>query len=142
MQHRLCKDQDTFLMQVPANPLAAQTLALGIDLLERIGIEQVARHLHKLSYYLLTRLKQLDHIEFLPGFGRCEEWCSPGYGILSFRLPGVSAEECALLLAENALLVDLVDIPQYQEAITVSLHLYNTTQHIDVLVDCLQELCT
>jgi cysteine desulfurase/selenocysteine lyase len=104
-------------------------------------MEQIALHLQELSQYLLTRLKQVHAIEFLPGFGRCEEWCSPGYGILSFRLPGVSAEECAMLLAENALLVDLADIPQYADAITVSLHLYNTLEHIDALVGCLQQLC-
>jgi selenocysteine lyase/cysteine desulfurase len=55
-------------------------------------------------------------------------------------LPGVSAEECAMLLAENAVFVDLADIPQYEDAITVSLHLYNTLEHVDALVECLQEL--
>jgi selenocysteine lyase/cysteine desulfurase len=134
-------NQDIFLQQELTNPLAAQTLAQGIDLLEHIGMEQVALHLQELSHYLLTRLKQVHAIEFLPGIGRCEEWCSPGYGILPLRLPGVSAEECAMLLAENALLVDLADIPQYPDAITVSLHLYNTPQDIDALVDCLQQFC-
>jgi hypothetical protein len=50
----------------------------AIDLLQRIGMEQVALHLQELSHYLLTRLKQIHAIGFLPGFGRCEEWCSPG----------------------------------------------------------------
>jgi cysteine desulfurase/selenocysteine lyase len=141
MKHSQVGDRDIFLRQMPANPLAAKTLAQGIDLLEQISVEKVALHLHELSQYLLTRLKQVHALEFLPGFGRCEEWCSPGYGILSFRLPGVSAEECATLLAESALLVDLADIPPYEDAITVSLHLYNTPEHIDALVECLQELC-
>ena len=141
MKNDLCGDQDIFLQQEPANPLATKTLAQGIDLLQHIGMEQIALHLQELSHYLLTRLKQIHAIEFLPGFGRCEEWCSPGYGILSFRLPGVSAEECAMLLAENALLVDLADIAQYGDAITVSLHLYNTSEHIDALVDGLGQLC-
>jgi selenocysteine lyase/cysteine desulfurase len=141
MKYHLRRDQDIFLLQEPANPLATKTLAQGIDLLKHIGMEQIALHLQELSHYLLTRLKQVHSIEFLPGFGHCEEWCSPGYGILSFRLPGVSAEECAILLAENDLLVDLADIPQYPDAITVSLHLYNTSEHIDALVECLQQLC-
>jgi selenocysteine lyase/cysteine desulfurase len=97
--------------------------------------------LQELSSYLLTRLKQIDHIEFLPGIGRSEQWCSPGYGILSFQLPGVSAEECVMLLAENALLVDLAGIPQYEDAITVSLQIYNTAEDIDALVKYLQGLC-
>lgn len=141
MKQGLDGNRDTFLQEEPANPLAAKTLAQGIELLEQMGMEQISLYLQELSHYLLTRLKQVSTIEFLPGPGRCEEWCSPGYGILSFRLPGVSAEECAMLLAENALLVDLADIPQYQDAITVSLHLYNTPEHVDVLVDCLQQLC-
>ncbi len=141
IKHGLSRVLDIFLQQEPANPLAAQTLAQGIDLLAHIGMEQIAQHLQELSHYLLTRLKQVQAIEFLPGFGRCEEWCSPGYGILSLRLPGVSAEECAMLLAENALLVDLANVPQYPDAITVSLHLYNTPEHIDALVGCLQQLC-
>jgi selenocysteine lyase/cysteine desulfurase len=140
IQHRPCSD--IFLQQELAHPLAAQTLVQGIDLLEQMGMEKVALHLQTLSRYLLTRLRQIAPIEFLPGIAHCEEWCSPGYGILSFRLPGISAEECMMLLAENALLVDRADIPQYQDAITVSLHLYNTTQHIDALADCLQQLCS
>lgn len=137
----LHRDKDIFLRQELANPLTAKTLVQGIDLLEYVGMAQIALHLQELSHALLTRLRQLDALEFLPGIGRCEEWCSPGYGILSFRLPGVSAEECRLLLAENALLVDLADLPHYPDAITVSLHFYNTSQHIDALVDCLQHLC-
>ncbi len=138
----LYEDPDPFLRRELANPLAAKTLVQGIELLEHIGMAQIALHLQELSRALLTRLQHIDTLEFLPGIGRCEEWCSPGYGILSFRLPGVSAEECCLLLAENALLVDLADLPLYPDAITVSLHLYNTPQHIDALADCLQHLCT
>lgn len=141
LPHSLYKDQDTFLTQEPVNSLAARALAQGIDLLEQTGMQRIALHLQELSHYLLTRLQQIDSLEFLPGIGRCEEWCSPGYGILSFRLPGVSAEECAMLLAENALFVDLAYTPIYQDAVIVSLHLYNTIQHIDALVDCLQQLC-
>ncbi len=137
----LYADPDPFLRQELAYPLVAKTLVQGIDLLEHIGMAQVALYLQELSHALLTRLQQIDTLEFLPGIGRCEEWCSPGYGILSFQLPGVSAEECRQLLAENALLVDLADLPLYPDAITVSLHLYNTSQHIDALVDCLQQLC-
>jgi cysteine desulfurase/selenocysteine lyase len=137
----LHRDKDTFLRQELANPLAAKTLVQGIDLLEYVGMAQITHYLQELSRALLTHLQQIAALEFLPGMGRCEEWCSPGYGILSFRLPGVSAEECRLLLAENALLVDLAALPRYPDAITVSLHLYNTFQHIDALVDCLQHLC-
>ncbi|BCL83831.1 hypothetical protein ccbrp13_62960 [Ktedonobacteria bacterium brp13] len=140
IQHDLRGKQDTFLTQELVNPLAVQTLAQGVDLLEHIGMEQIALHLQELSHYLLARLKQVNQIAFLPGIGRCEEWCSPGYGILSFRLPGVSAEECRMLLAENALFIDLADIPQYPDAVTVSLHLYTIFQHIDALVNCLQQL--
>ncbi len=138
LRHRPCAD--LFLKQEP-NPLAVQTLTQGIDLLTHIGMEQIALHLQDLSHYLLTRLQQIAQIEFLPGIGRCEQWCSPGYGILSFRLPGVSAEECIMLLAENALLVDRAAIPHDEDAITVSAHLYNTPQQIDALVDCLRQLC-
>ena len=140
IRHRPCGD--LFLKQEFANPLAAQALAQGIDLLEHIGMAQIALHLQDLSHYLLTHLQQIAHIEFLPGIGRCKQWCSPGYGILSFRLPGVSTEECTMLLAENALLVDHVAIPQYADAMTVSAYLYNTQQQIDALVGCLQQLCT
>ena len=141
MKHGLLEGQDLFLQQESANPLAAKTLAQGINLLEHLGMEQIALHLQELSHYLLASLKQVPTLEFLPGIGRCEEWCSPGYGILSFRMPGVSAEECVMLLAENGLLVDFADIPPYKDAVTVSLHLYNTTQHIDALVESLQQFC-
>lgn len=129
------------LQREPGSPLTAQALIQGIDLLEHIGMEQVALHLQDLSRYLLTRVQQISHIEFLPGIGRCEQWCSPGYGILSFRLPGISSEECIMLLAENALYVNRTDIAAYHDAITVSLYLYNTKQHIDALIDCLLQFC-
>jgi len=138
IRHRPCAD--LFLKQEPATALATQTLAQGIDLLEHIGMEQIARHLQDLSRYLLTRLQQIAHIEFLPGIGWCEQWCSPGYGILSFRLPGVSAEECVMHLAENALLVHQADMSHDADAITVSAHLYTTREQIDALVDGLQQL--
>jgi selenocysteine lyase/cysteine desulfurase len=139
IRHRPCSD--TFLQHAPVSPLTTQALTQGIDLLEHIGMEQIALHLQDLSRYLLQRLQQIPHIEFLPGIGRCRTWCSPGYGILSFRLPGISVEECIMPLAENAVFVDRADIAASQEAITVNLHLYNTRQHIDALVDCLQQFC-
>ncbi len=138
----LAGDQNIFLSQELANPVAARTLGQGIEMVEQIGREQIALHLHALSHALLTRLQEIDTLEFLPGIGRCEEWCSPGYGILSFQLPGVSAEECRLFLAENALLVDLADLSGYPDAVTISLQIYNTTWHINALGDCLHHLCT
>lgn len=141
MKHALYGYQENlFLQRQINNPLAGSTLLQSINLLEHVGIEQITLHLQALSQYLLAQLRKIPHIEFLPGIGYCGTWCSPGYGIISFQLPGISAEECVWFLAEKHILVDLVTLLQYPDAIALNMHAYNTIQQIDLFVDILLQM--
>jgi cysteine desulfurase / selenocysteine lyase len=131
---------DLFIQREMSNPLAGSMLLQSISLLERIGGEQIALHLQELSQYLLAQLRKIPSIEFLPGIGHCGTWCNPGYGIISFQLSGISAEECAWYLEEKHILVDPVVLLQYPNAITLNMHVYNTIQQIDFFMATLLQI--
>jgi cysteine desulfurase/selenocysteine lyase len=133
-------DREMFSPDDEVHWLAKTAVGEAIALLENIGLEHITLYLQELSQYLLSQMKKVRCLEFLPGIGHCNEECSLGYGILSFRLPGISAEECVLLLAEHGISVDHFAVPHYPDAVTVSLHLYNTRQDIDALTDLLLQL--
>ncbi|MEV0338067.1 aminotransferase class V-fold PLP-dependent enzyme [Nocardia sp. NPDC050713] len=119
-------------------------LALGsaLDVLESFGIEAIAAHNRALSLRLIERLRAAPGLEFLPGPAYAP--CATGYGIVSFRIAGISAADLGFVLGEMGFLVrtGLHCTPAAGpgaddlDSVRVSTHIYNTLDEIDRFTAC------
>jgi cysteine desulfurase / selenocysteine lyase len=136
--------------------LAAKNLELGslpvtgiislqkaIEFIQEIGIDQIHQYCMYLTQYLLAELRKLPHIEFLPGAAFAS--CATGYGILSFRISGISSDDLAFILDTHNICVrsgnSCLHLPESVEnSIRVSLHINNTKEEIDTFIAVLQKI--
>ncbi|TQM33335.1 aminotransferase class V-fold PLP-dependent enzyme [Nocardia bhagyanarayanae] len=119
-------------------------LALGsaLDVLESFGIEAVAAHNRALTQRLIERLRTAPGLEFLPGPAYAP--CETGYGIVSFRIAGITAADAGFVLGEMGFLVrtGLHCTPAAApgaddlDSVRVSTHIYNTLDEIDRFTAC------
>ncbi|MGX1808377.1 aminotransferase class V-fold PLP-dependent enzyme [Nocardia sp. NPDC055321] len=124
-------------------PNIAGILALGaaLDVLEEVGLEVIHSHNRALTRRLLTALRPVPGLEFLPGPAHAP--CETGYGIASFTLAGISAGDLGFVLGELGFLVRAGAhcVPEARElgdtdSVRVSTHLYTTDDEIDRFTDC------
>ncbi len=119
------------------------SLDLAVDFINQIGIENIHKQNIYLTQYLLSKLKNIEKIEFLPGVANAR--CATGYGIISFKINGLSSDDLSFILdAENIQVRsinkclnpnNLID-----NSIRVSLHINNTAEEIDKFVDILKKI--
>jgi cysteine desulfurase/selenocysteine lyase len=118
---------------------AILSLKSAVELIERVGINRIEKHVSELTHRLYDGLKLLPGIEFSPGFGRCGCHTITGYGILSFRFEQTATSDLAFLLDSEKVLVRtgdhcLTNRQQGDDYVRVSLHIYNTEAEIDRLL--------
>lgn len=119
------------------------SLGKAIEFIDSIGIQSIHSHLSELTQYLLHQLRQLNQIEFTAG---PHFWpCADGLGILSFRINNLSAAEVGFILSENNIFVRTgdhctTDSDNIDDSIRVSMHIYNTKQDVDRLVEVLKSI--
>ncbi|WP_084510903.1 aminotransferase class V-fold PLP-dependent enzyme [Nocardia lijiangensis] len=119
-------------------------LALGsaLDVLESLGIEAIAAHNRALTLRLVDGLRAVPGLEFLPGPAYAR--CAVGYGIVSFRIAGITAADMGFVLGELGFLVRTglhctpADGPGADDldSVRVSMHVYNTLDEIDRFTAC------
>jgi cysteine desulfurase/selenocysteine lyase len=113
---------------------APAVLALGsaIDFLGRVGLERIAARDTALTQRLVVGLNAVPELEFLPGVAAAS--CPVGYGIVSFRLPGVRANDAGFVFAASDIYVraggHCVEGGD-AAAIRISLHAYTSAEEID-----------
>ncbi|MRH92251.1 aminotransferase class V-fold PLP-dependent enzyme [Nocardia sp. SYP-A9097] len=113
-------------------------LALGaaLDTLDDIGLDTIGTHNRALTQRLITGLRPVPGLEFLPGPAYAP--CETGYGIVSFTLAGISAQDLGFVLGELGFLVRAGahcvpsnNEPGDEDSVRVSTHIYNTFDEID-----------
>ncbi|MEC3956601.1 aminotransferase class V-fold PLP-dependent enzyme [Nocardia sp. CDC153] len=118
-------------------------LALGaaLEVLTEVGLGTIADHNRALTQRLITSLRAIPGVEFLPGPAYAP--CETGYGILSFTLDGISATDLGFVLSELGFLVrtgahcvPADDVPMDEDSVRVSTHVYNTFDEIDRFTEC------
>ncbi|WP_280269815.1 aminotransferase class V-fold PLP-dependent enzyme [Nocardia wallacei] len=129
-------------------------LALGaaLEFLGEIGIGTITAHNRALTQRLITGLRPLPGLQFLPGPAHAP--CETGYGTVSFTLDGISAADLGFVLAESGFLVrtgahcvptaehTTEDVAADDVSVRVSTHLYNTADEIDRFVRCVATIAT
>ena len=137
---------DNFVKSIESGTLNyAGILSLGkaIEYINSIGIEEIHLYLADLTQYLLYKLKDLPNIEFTygPYYWRCYD----GFGIISFDIKNMDSTEVGFILSENNILVrtgthcsTTKDINT--NSIRISMHIYNTKDEIDKLIEVLKRI--
>ncbi len=133
-------------------------LALGaaLGVLERIGIDTIARHNHRLTRRLVAGLRALPGVRLLPGPAHAS--CDIGYGIVSFTLDGITGTDLGFVLAQLGFLVrtgahcvpgdtagergDTETEVAESDSVRVSTHIYTTDEEIDRFLACLTTIAT
>jgi cysteine desulfurase/selenocysteine lyase len=118
------------------------SLAPAVDFIQKIGVENIADHLAKLTRRLYEGLKELPGIDFGPGPGRCG--CPGGYGIISFRIEGIEVSDLGFMLDSENILVRTGDhcvskASSEDEYARVSLQIYNTEEEIQAFMEVLED---
>ncbi|MFE3445596.1 aminotransferase class V-fold PLP-dependent enzyme [Nocardia sp. NPDC059180] len=124
-------------------------LALGaaIDVLDSFGMSAIAEHNRDLTARLLDGLRTVPGVRFLPGPAYAP--CATGYGIVSFTLDGISADDLGFVLAESGFMVrtgahcvpaDTAGSASDAESVRVSTQIYNTHTEIDRFTDCVRQV--
>lgn len=119
-------------------------LALGsaLDVLESFGMAAIAAHNRELTSRLVDGLRAVPGVEFLPGPAYAP--CAVGYGIVSFRIAGITSADTGFVLGRLGFLVrtGLHCTPAAGpgaddlDSVRVSTHVYNTLDEIDRFTAC------
>ena len=113
--------------------IATHGLAVAIDYLQRLGLDNIHRHEKNLTDYALEKLKNLDEMEI---FGSGQD------AIISFNMTGIHHLDAGTLLDRLGIAVrtghhcaqPLMDRLGISGTVRASFALYNTKEEIDTLV--------
>ncbi len=132
-----------FLEAGTPNIVGILSLGSSIDFINKIGIKKIEKHLLDLTLYLIDNIKKIPQIEILPGVATCS--CAVGYGIISFNISGISANDVGFILNSNHIFVRtgnhcLVEKDSSGDSVRVSLHIYNSKPEVDKFISILKEI--
>lgn len=116
-------------------------LSLGeaVKFVESVGLPSIEEHVSGLTRYLYERLVAVPGLEFAPGIGVCG--CTRGYGIVSFRISGLSSGDLAAYLDSERIFVRTGDhcraSSDPMDYLRVSMHVYNSRDEVDRFLEVL-----
>lgn len=117
------------------------SLGSAIEFINKINIENIEEYILQLTRYAFKKLKDIKGIEFLKGIAKCK--CAIGYGIISFKIQGYSIADIEDTLITNNIYIragNHCTTKNIDDSIRISLHIYNTAEDIDILVNVLKNI--
>ncbi len=122
-------------------PNIAGVIGLGeaIRYINKIGISNIENYVSELKSYLVTKLKQIPHINIINK--------TSNHGIIAFTVEGIFGQDVAFYLNKYNICVRsgnhcakmLKDVIGVSNTIRVSLYFYNTKEEIDKFVTLLND---
>jgi cysteine desulfurase / selenocysteine lyase len=117
-------------------------LAAAADYLKQIGLNEIARHEKQLGHQARELLGKIPGVKFL---NNSKESTS---GIVSFHVPGVSAQDIAVLLDRKGIAVraghhctmPLHEFLKIPASLRASFYLYNTAEEVETFATRLDEI--
>ena len=112
----------------------------AIDYLNRIGMENVREHEHKMTTYLLDKIQNIKSTTIYGPKNAKDRG-----GLVSFNMEGIHPHDCATILNDYGVairsghhcaqvLMEKLDIVASSRA---SIYIYNTKEEIDILIEAL-----
>lgn len=125
------------------NVTGIKSLEAAMKFIETIGIKQIYEYINTLTLYLYNKLTEIDNIEFLAGYAFDQSRI--GYGLIAFRVHGVSSTDIGGLLNLNKIYVRtgnhcISNGKHTSDSIRVSMHIYNSKEDIDKLIAVLANI--
>ncbi len=116
-------------------------LGAALDYVERVGMDNIARHEHELLVYGTQKLQEIDGLKLI---GTAAEKA----GVMSFILSGLPSEQVGAALAQEGIAVraghhcaqPILRHFGLETTVRPSLALYNDTSDIDALISVLKRL--
>lgn len=114
-------------------------LKAAVEYLQKIGMENIAKHEHELHQYAVNKLKNINHVILYNA--------EASGGIISFNIKDVFAQDIATYLNSRGIAVRsgqhcaqiLIEYLQTVSTVRASWYFYNTKEDIDQLVEACQE---
>ncbi len=122
------------------NILGIISLGSAIQYINNIGISNIEDYIYNLTRYLYNELLNINEVIFNKGISICK--CLLGYGIISFRLKGLSSNDLNDILNDYKIYVrgnNFCQVGQ-DDFIRVSLNIYNTRKDIDKLIKVIKHI--
>ncbi len=118
-------------------------LKAAISFMERIGVEAISQQQFELTHYLVEQLRTINAIEFLPGVALAK--CAVGYGIVSFKITGLSSDDIGFGLSEFGVYVRTGKMcmdpnSEFADSVRVSMQIYTSKEDVDRLIRSLREI--
>jgi cysteine desulfurase/selenocysteine lyase len=112
----------------------------AIDYISAIGMEHIVEYEHELRKYLMSQIKDMEHITIYNP--------EAATGIITFNVKDIFAQDAASYINSQGIAVRagnhcakiLMDMLQTSETIRASLYFYNTKEEIDHFVQVLREI--
>jgi len=112
----------------------------AIDYISAIGMENIVAYEHQLRRYLMSQIKDMEHITIYNP--------EAATGIITFNIKDIFAQDAASYINSQGVAVRagnhcakiLMDMLQTSETIRASLYFYNTKEEIDHFVNVIREI--
>jgi cysteine desulfurase / selenocysteine lyase len=112
----------------------------AIDYISAIGMENITNYEHELRAYLMSQIKDMDHITIYNP--------DAATGIITFNVKDIFAQDAASYINSQGIAVRagnhcakiLMDMLETSETIRASLYFYNTKEEIDHFVNVIREI--
>ncbi|MBV1710161.1 MAG: cysteine desulfurase [Erysipelothrix sp.] len=112
----------------------------AIDYISAIGMENITNYEHELRAYLMSQIKDMDHITIYNP--------DAATGIITFNVKDIFAQDAASYINSQGIAVRagnhcakiLMDMLQTSETIRASLYFYNTKEEIDHFANVIREI--
>lgn len=112
----------------------------AIDYISAIGMENIVTYEHELRSYLMSQIRDMDHITIYNP--------DAATGIITFNVKDIFAQDAASYINSQGVAVRagnhcakiLMDMLQTSETIRASLYFYNTKEEIDHFVNVIREI--
>jgi cysteine desulfurase/selenocysteine lyase len=112
----------------------------AIDYITSIGMENIVTYEHELRSYLMSQIRDMDHITIYNP--------DAATGIITFNVKDIFAQDAASYINSQGVAVRagnhcakiLMDMLQTSETIRASLYFYNTKEEIDHFVNVIREI--
>jgi cysteine desulfurase / selenocysteine lyase len=113
---------------------------VAIDYISAIGMENIVAYEHQLRRYLMSQIKDMEHITIYNP--------EAATGIITFNVKDIFAQDAASYINSQGVAVRagnhcakiLMDMLQTSETIRASLYFYNTKEEIDHFVNVIREI--
>jgi cysteine desulfurase / selenocysteine lyase len=112
----------------------------AIDYISAIGMENITNYEHELRAYLMSQIKDMEHITIYNA--------DAATGIITFNVKDIFAQDAASYINSQGIAVRagnhcakiLMDMLETSETIRASLYFYNTKEEIDHFVQVIREI--